>query len=692
MPKLLTTFFVPTEPAGQIFFVLIFGIFLAAITITIQVYRRRLRELKALRAKLKDFKQIKIKDDIFDLEKELLNGSVIEGAWAKFKTTSWYMNYRRSRTAVIQKFKTTLIQLYRRRLRKLKKLRAKLKSLRKRKSKADINPPEKEPIIADAWWEFKTTLVYRDKLCFAKTSFHEFFHIDSLESHKILTPRVAASIPSTLTVLGILGTFVSLVIGLNGLHFEKPGQLLDEVGPLLKSVNTAYVKSIWGVGGSVIFLFVDRWTSDRLRYQIEKMATQFDRLFVFESSESWLVQILEQQVQQTAALKAFNTDLSDAIRKELSGQIQQANSQVIEALGGMGAQVTSVARENAKGQEEAIREVLSDVVRVFRDQMIEAVKNGMSELTNSLELVAGRMEVFGESAGEITVAMRGVTGDLDSAQRNLGVAVGKIEGTLTSLSETVTESQKAAEYSRKTIEQLVREQKSTTEILGQFDSVVGKVTGVVAAMERCQKETEDAASEIADSVAALDENMTAFAGWFEKANTTLGQTTNSFATSLRVEVEQCSTALSSGLSQAADSLKQVLDSSAAALDENLTTFADRFETVNTTLGDTSIKFAESVRSEIERYCSTLDNSLESASKSLRGTVLELEHIVREIQTALPNASTSLGTGLKSMEDALKRLEISMARLKPDEGTLRETTTLLTALKAWEVVQKQERQS
>lgn len=614
MFKLLKTFFVPTEPVGWIFLVLIFGIFLTAITITIRLYQSRIRGLKEVRVKLQGLQSIKSDGAVFRLEKDI----------------------------------------------------------------QDV------PIIADAWWEFKNTLVYRGELCFAKTSFHEFFHIDSLEPHKILTPRVAASIPSTLTVLGILGTFVSLVIGLTGLNLANQAQLQDGVGQLIRSVNTAYLKSIWGVGGSVIFLFVDRWTSDQLRYQVENVATHFDRLFIFESSENWLMKILEQQEQQTATLKAFNTDLSDAIRKELSGQIQQANTQVLEALGGMGAQVTSVARENAKGQEDAIRDVLSDVVRVFRDQMIEAVKNGMSELTTSLESVAGRMEVFGESAAEITVSMRTVTGNLDSAQRSLGTAVGNIEGTLTALNETVTAAQKTAEDSRKTIEQLVREQKNTTEILSQFDSVADKVVGVVAAMERCQEEAENAVSEIADSVAALDENMSAFVGWFEKANTTLGETTNSFATSLRVEVEQCSVALSSGLSRAADSLKEVLDSSATTLDGNLTNFADRFETVNTTLGQTATDFAASVRSEIEKYCVTLDNSLASAAASLRTAVKDIEDV-------LPTASSSLGTGVKSMEDALKRLETAMARLKPDEGTLRETTTLLTALKAWEAVQKQERQ-
>lgn len=528
---------------------------------------------------------------------------------------------------------TTLVS-YRRRRRELKHLQDKLQGFQSIRSESDIFRLEKElqglSIIEDAWWEFKTALVRRGDALFAKTSFHEFFHLDSLEPSKILTPRVAASIPSTLTVLGILGTFVSLVIGLTGLNLGNQAQLQEGVGKLISSVNTAYLKSIWGVGGSVVFLFVDRWTSDQLRYQIEKMATRFDRLFVFESSESWLIQILGQQEQQTAALKAFNTDLSDAIRKELSGQIQQANSQVIEALGGMGAQVTSVARENAKGQEDAIRDVLSDVVRVFRDQMIEAVQNGMSELTHSLESVAGRMEVFGESAAEITVSMREVTGNLDSAQRSLGIAVGAVDGTLTSLSETVAVAQKAAEDSRRTIEQLVREQKNTTEILGQFDSVAGKVIGVVAALERCQKETEDAASEIADSVAALDENLTAF--------------------------------------------------------------TERFDTVNTTLSQTAVDFAGSVRSEIEKYCVTLDSSLASASASLRTAVKDMEQTVQEMHSVLPNASTSLGTGVKSMEDAMKRLETSMTRLKPDEGSLRETTALLTVLKAWETAQKQGKQN
>ena len=365
------------------------------------------------------------------------------------------------------------------------------------------------------------------------------------------------------------------------------------------------------MGGSVVFLFVDRWTSDKLRWQVEKTATLFDRLFTSESSESWLAQILTQQEQQTAALKAFNTDLSNLIR--------QSNQEVIEKLGGFGEQVALVSREIAISKEDALKDVLTDVVRVFRDQMIDAVKNGMGELTASLESVAQRMETFGTSAAEITESMAEVTRNLGAAQKDLGAAVSMVEGTLSALGETVTVAQRAAEDSRKTIEQLVREQQSTATILSQFDSVATHISGTVAALERCQKETEEAASEIADSVAALDENLTAFTG--------------------------------------------------------------RFETVNTTLSQTATEFAASVRSEVEKYCVTLDNSLSSAAASLKTAVKDIEDV-------LPNASSSLGAGVKSMEEALKRLEVAMARLKPEEGTLRETTALLTTLKAWEAVQKQ----
>jgi ABC-type transporter Mla subunit MlaD len=492
------------------------------------------------------------------------------------------------------------ITQYRKRKKELDELQNVLNGFSKIQTDDEIFNLEKDvnhfQIMKDSWTEFAgTLLISEDKKVFAKSSFHDFFHLDSLEPHSFLTPRVANSIPSTLTILGILGTFVSLVIGLQGLNINDSSQLQKGVGQLISSVNTAYVKSIWGVAGSVIFLFIDRSTSDKLRYQIEKIATHFDRLFSQKSSESLLTQILIGQEKQVATLKFFSTDLSNTI----SESIKDMKNKVVESID-----------RQSEGHKNAIEETVGDQITSAVSAGLNSVLKELGDMTTSLKSVTERMETFSDSANEMTTKLQTVTGDLEKS-------ISSVKETLTSLGETVYAAKQAAENSRETIKQLVQEQKGSMDIVGRFDNVATKISDSILLLEKSQKEADNAASKIADTVKNLDENLKDFTG--------------------------------------------------------------RFDAVNTTLGQTATDFAMRVREEIHAYCAKIDTSLAGATASLSTAV-------REIEGVLPTASSSLSDSLKSMEDALKRLETAMIRIKPDEGALREVSSLLSALKAWEIAQ------
>ena len=64
---------------------------------------------------------------------------------------------------------------------------------------------------------------------------------------------VIAQLPGTLTGLGILGTFVGLLLGLRNISFVTVEAALGSVQSILAGINTAFYTSIAGVILSILF-------------------------------------------------------------------------------------------------------------------------------------------------------------------------------------------------------------------------------------------------------------------------------------------------------------------------------------------------------------------------------------------------------------------------------------------------------
>ena len=70
--------------------------------------------------------------------------------------------------------------------------------------------------------------------------------------------NVVLQIPSTLTGLGILGTFIGLVTGINSVGFSSVEATMDSIATLLGGIEAAFYTSISGVILSIVFNILNR--------------------------------------------------------------------------------------------------------------------------------------------------------------------------------------------------------------------------------------------------------------------------------------------------------------------------------------------------------------------------------------------------------------------------------------------------
>ncbi|MDF0728430.1 MotA/TolQ/ExbB proton channel family protein [Cytobacillus sp. S13-E01] len=71
--------------------------------------------------------------------------------------------------------------------------------------------------------------------------------------------KIAESIPATFVSLGILGTFIGITMGMEGLNPDGPSdELQGGIERLLGGMNVAFISSIVGILISLIIQFIDK--------------------------------------------------------------------------------------------------------------------------------------------------------------------------------------------------------------------------------------------------------------------------------------------------------------------------------------------------------------------------------------------------------------------------------------------------
>ena len=109
----------------------------------------------------------------------------------------------------------------------------------------------------------------------------DFINEDALELKT--WQRVTSQIPSTLTALGILGTFIGLISGISGIHFSSVEVAVGSVQMLLSGISTAFYTSVGGVILSIVYTLISRYTWNIMLQQMDRFERDF-HMYVSDSA------------------------------------------------------------------------------------------------------------------------------------------------------------------------------------------------------------------------------------------------------------------------------------------------------------------------------------------------------------------------------------------------------------------------
>ncbi len=146
-------------------------------------------------------------------------------------------------------------------------------------------------------------------------------YIGEYEINNYTHRRLAEMVPDILTSLGILGTFVGLVLGLKGFDPGSYEAMSTSVEGLINGIKVAFVTSIYGLSLSLAFSFWLRGSLTSVSEALDRFLDAYYTTVVPPTDATAMNHVIANQNSQTKLMQQMQKDLAREVANSLSTSI-----------------------------------------------------------------------------------------------------------------------------------------------------------------------------------------------------------------------------------------------------------------------------------------------------------------------------------------------------------------------------------
>lgn len=258
--------------------------------------------------------------------------------------------------------------------------------------------------------------------------------VDGLISKKMLD-----LIPDILTSLGILGTFIGLVVGLKDFEPSNYEAMTASVSSLVDGIKVAFLTSIYGLSLSLVFSYALKSAYGSLMDRLAEFMDHFHNTVIPSAEAETRNIMVNYQEEQTKAIQKmseqFSEHLANSFEKVITPSFRKMN-QSMDIL----------TETMAKGQEEMLKGLLND----FLSNMRENFQMEFDDFNQALESMTQAQKEMTEATRELYKATETDLHSVFSAERdqmqNLVREMGAMQKEyITSAQQTIDNNQKYGE-------------------------------------------------------------------------------------------------------------------------------------------------------------------------------------------------------------------------------------------------------
>lgn len=345
--------------------------------------------------------------------------------------------------------------------------------------------------LRHAWREFDESLVKPgegDPQLIRNTHEPGLYFNDGTIVQPVVHARFFDTVPSQLVGLGILGTFLGLAAGVGlasgKLDSGNPAEIQQALSNLLNGASLAFMTSIFGLGLSLVFLWIERLFIGSVHRRLNAWVERLERCVELVTPEKIALQQLDHAKRQSKQLETFNDKLIFALETALDERVGKRLAPELEKV----VQAIENLRADRGASSEAAVEQL---VEKFSQTLTGTAGREMTEMATTLRTLGERFQGLVDALGASQQQARDV---LNEAAQNLRESLAAGSGA-------------AVAGVERALEAMVRELQAASQ--GLVSEVSGAGVSMRESGQAAARDIAGALSGFADGVGRLERMSTA---------------------------------------------------------------------------------------------------------------------------------------------------------------------------------------
>jgi ABC-type transporter Mla subunit MlaD len=545
-------------------------------------------------------------------------------------------------------------------------------------------------IIGHAWREFEETLVRGDDVVRNTVRPHSFINLAHARE-QLFGLKMMASIPGFFVGLGLLLTFIGLVLALNkaagSTTAGSAGAMTEALHGLLDAATFKFSTSIAGLGASLVLSLLFRIYQISIERAFERFCSALEDRLRFQPPQRIAVDSLKLLVEQRDQLKEINSEgfftrLGDSMAPHFRTAVAEAIGPVSSSLDDTMKALTQTSQtgvteliesfvnrlDQGTGQElgkvvdtlaslqtglEGIRTSLAGSGQDVSDKLAAAAENlsrvvadagaalGQSAtgvagtVESTMERLAGKLEsqnaAFGENMAALQSAVAVQMQDSGRVAQEAGKAAA--DASKRAADEAVEATQKAT---REAVEAM---RAAMGEVTQSMSADIGRLSATLQSVEsafRAQTQHIDTVStrsrDTADAFGQVAANIRAASQPFVASSERVAQSADSMATSIAGSVDQLS-----ATQRTASGIAEQLDAHLRQIANLWNQYEARFKGVDEDLERAAKVFHDEVsrhQEAMRNFVADVDKHTGAILSGISRTVNDLDQSIQELTDTL----------------------------------------------------------
>jgi hypothetical protein len=500
------------------------------------------------------------------------------------------------------------------------------------------------------WTEFFATFIevknQNSPKCIATLSADEFFNTETLAS-SIIENRVLSAVPSFLTAIGVLGTFIGLTLGLSELSLTETADIQEMkhgLSHVIAGAKVAFISSVWGVMLSVAFNALEKTVSHWLSYRIMNLQIYITSLFPRVSTDASLQQLVESSIESKELLSVVGETIGAKLQETMKENSAALQESIVTAISeALPAALEKITDSMAASGQQSFEKLLDTFLEKFQNegreqkdilmQLSNNTTSALHELHAEIKAYTATLEINSQEALRTkTQFLQEVQTNFTSFQEEIlnqtAAVLQKIAESNSGLREEQTETlQQISNYIRTVAETADSASARTVELLESLSSASSvlvesslQTTVIFEKIQHAILDLEAASTKNSDEISKL------LADLAEATQITISQTEDA------LKLQATFAEASQTLSEAAEASVQIAEKTNSAT-------------------STSIAALQQISIESLSVCSTLQQSAEISSRMYDGLKISAEEAVVVLRRELEETVQSLANEVSGMLSA-----------------------------------------